>query len=75
MTAHTITLPEMALVAGTRVALGMGVGLLLAEKLQSCERRAAGWTLLATGLATTIPLVIEVMGDRPRLFEASPAQK
>jgi hypothetical protein len=57
-----ITLPELALIAGTRAALGAGIGLLLADRLDPGQRRAAGWTLLLLGAATTIPLAFEVLG-------------
>ena len=59
-----LTLPEIALLAGTRAALGAGVGLLLGEKLKPEQRQAVGWTLLALGLLTTIPLALEVFGKR-----------
>jgi hypothetical protein len=59
-----LTLPEIALLAGTRAALGAGVGLLLGEKLKREQRQAVGWTLLAVGLLTTIPLALEVFGKR-----------
>ena len=59
-----LTLPEIALLAGTRAALGAGVGLLLGEKLKPEQRQAVGWTLLAVGLLTTIPLALEVFGKR-----------
>src|SRR5436305_470870 len=36
-----ISLPELALIAGTRGALGAGLGLLLANRLPDEERRAA----------------------------------
>ena len=57
-----ISLPELALVAGTRAALGAGVGLLIANYLSDEERKAAGWTLVAIGLLTTIPLGFEILG-------------
>jgi hypothetical protein len=59
-----LTLPEIALLAGTRAALGGGIGLLLGERLRSEQRRAVGWTLLIVGLLTTIPLALEVFGKR-----------
>ena len=59
-----LTLPEIALLAGTRAALGAGVGLVLGEKLNPEQRQAVGWTLLAVGLLTTIPLAFEVFGKR-----------
>jgi hypothetical protein len=60
----TLTLPEIALLAGTRAALGAGIGLLLADKLNLEQRQAVGWTLCAVGLLTTIPLAAEVFAKR-----------
>jgi len=60
----TLTLPEIGLLAGTRAALGAGVGLLLSERLGREQRQAVGWTLLVIGLITTIPLALEVFGER-----------
>jgi hypothetical protein len=56
-----LTLPEIALIAGTRGMLGAGVGLLLADKLNKDQRKAIGWTLLIVGAISTIPLAIEVL--------------
>jgi hypothetical protein len=60
----TITVPEVALLAGTRVALGAGVGLLLSNCLREEHRRPVGWTLIIVGLLTTIPLAAEVLANR-----------
>jgi len=57
-----LTLPELALVAGTRAALGAGLGLLLADRLPEGQRKAVGWTLLLIGAVSTIPLAIDVLG-------------
>src|SRR5947207_2393953 len=66
MKERTITLPELMLVAATRAALGAGLGLLLADRLNEAERRAVGWTLFLVGALTTIPLAMEVLGrDSP----------
>jgi hypothetical protein len=61
MKERTLTMPEIMLIAGTRIALGTGIGLLLADKLNEDHRRGAGWALLAVGVLTTIPLVINVL--------------
>jgi hypothetical protein len=61
MRPRTVTIPELALIAGTRVALGAGIGLLAADRLNDDQRRAVGWTLLGVGVITTIPLVAEVL--------------
>lgn len=60
-----ITVPELMLVASTRAILGVGAGLLLSGRLSDEHRRAAGWALLLFGAATTIPLALEVFGERP----------
>ena len=57
-----IPLPELALIAGTRFALGAGLGLLLADRLEPGPRRAIGWTLVAIGAISTVPLAIDVLG-------------
>jgi hypothetical protein len=56
-----LTVPEVILLVGTRVALGIGVGLLISEKLDRSARRAAGVALLAVGVITTFPLAAEVL--------------
>ena len=59
-----IRLPELALLAGTRGALGAGVGLLLSDKLSEEQRKSIGWTLVAVGVLTTIPLAAMLLGRR-----------
>ena len=59
-----ISLPELALVAGTRAALGAGLGLLLGDRLSPEQRRAVGWTLFLIGALSTIPLAFEILGGR-----------
>lgn len=61
MRTRTVTLPQLALIGGTRVALGAGLGLLLGDRLAPSERRAVGLTLLAVGAISTIPLAVDVM--------------
>jgi len=74
MRATRITLPELALVAGTRAALGAGLGLLLADRLSPDTRRAVGWTLFLVGVLSTIPLAFEVLGgNRLSAPEGQPA--
>jgi hypothetical protein len=64
MKKRLLTLPEMFLIAGTRVALGAGAGLLLAEKFGKKRRKSIGRTLLLAGAASTIPLAIKMLGKR-----------
>ena len=62
MKPRELTLPEIILIGGTRVALGAGAALLLADRLRHEQRRAAGWALFLVGALTTVPLVIDVLG-------------
>ena len=57
-----ITFPELGLVAMTRAFLGAGVALVIADRMDTHQRKAVGWTLTAVGALTTIPLVIEILG-------------
>jgi len=57
-----LTLPELALIAGTRAATGAGLGLLLSNRLSEGQRRAIGWTLFLVGALSTVPLAWEVFG-------------
>ncbi len=59
-----LTLPELALIAGTRGMLGAGIGLLVAPRLNQDRRKAAGWTLLLVGAISTIPLALQVLSKR-----------
>jgi hypothetical protein len=64
MQERRLTVPEIMLIGGTRVALGAGIGLLLAERLSDDQRRGAGWALLAVGALSSIPLVMTVHGKK-----------
>ena len=64
MMERKLTIAEIFLIAGTRVAFGAGVGLLLASRLNNDQRRAAGIALAAVGAVTTIPLVMGVFGKK-----------
>ena len=59
-----LALPEIVLIAGTRVMAGAGIALLLADKLNKDKRKMLGWTLFLIGALSTIPLVIDVFSKR-----------
>ena len=59
-----VSLPELAFVAATRGMAGAGIGLLLAGFLNGERRKAIGWTLLAIGALTTVPIAIDVITRR-----------
>jgi hypothetical protein len=64
MKERTLTIAEIILIAGTRVALGAGVGLLLSNRLSRGQRNAAGLALAIVGGLTTIPLALGVIGKK-----------
>jgi len=64
MMQRTLTGPEMALIAGTRVALGIGLGLLFSGRLSRDQSKAAGVALVLVGALTSIPLAIQVIGGK-----------
>ena len=57
-----VSVPEMAFVGATRGMAGAGVGLLLSDFIPRDTRKAVGWTLLAIGALTTIPIALTVIG-------------
>ncbi len=58
-----LSLPQLAMIAGTRAMAGAGLGLLLADRLSDRPRKAVGWALLAVGALSTVPLAIQVLGS------------
>ena len=73
MTRVKLSIPELAFVAATRAMAGAGVGLLLADCLGVQQRRRLGWTLLAVGALTTVPIAREVFRRRGGALEELPA--
>jgi hypothetical protein len=71
LTKRTFTIPEIGLVAGTRVALGIGLGLLISDRLNSDQRKAVGWALFAIGTLSTIPILRGVLAKPPVCRETS----
>lgn len=61
MPTTSLSLIKVGALAGTRAALGAGVGLLVADRLEPRTRRAVGRTLLFVGLASTVPLVVSIV--------------
>ena len=59
-----LTLPEIALIGGTRGLLGAGIALLAGNKLKQKDRKKVGWTLLLLGGLSTIPLAINIFSKR-----------
>ena len=64
MIERNITLPDLILWTGTRVALGAGVGMLISRRLSKDAMKAAGLALTLVGGLTTIPLAIAIMSRK-----------
>ena len=75
MIERNITLPEMILWTGTRVALGTGIGMLISRGLSKDAMKAAGLALTIVGGLTTIPLAISIIAkknvNRPEIRSAA----
>ena len=65
MQERSLTIPELILIAGTRVALGVGLGLLIGDKLGRDARKGAGWALVGMGVFTTFPLAMGLLRKPP----------
>jgi len=59
-----LSMPELAIIAGSRGVLGAGIALLLADRLTSEQRKAAGTALALVGIISTFPLLLEVLTNR-----------
>ena len=64
MIERNITLPEMILWTGTRIALGAGIEMLLSRGLSKNAMKAAGLALAVVGGFTTIPLAISIISKQ-----------
>jgi hypothetical protein len=64
MMERTLTLPEIALLAGTRAFLGIGIGLLISGRLTDKQRKAAGLALTLVGVITAIPLALGIISGK-----------
>jgi hypothetical protein len=73
MNERSLTVADIILIAGTRVALGIGIGLLLSSRLSRDSRKGAGLALFAVGALSSIPIFINVARGRPALVERQAA--
>jgi len=64
MMERKLSIAQIILIAGTRVALGVGIGLLLSGRLSKEQSKAAGIALALVGGLTTIPLALGVIGQK-----------
>lgn len=59
-----LPLPLVGAIGATRGLLGLGIGLLVADRLDTKPRKILGLVLLGVGAATTIPLALTVFRRR-----------
>jgi len=59
---RSFSLEEIIFFAGTRVALGAGIGMLVSRGLDNNARKSTGLALIAVGAFTTIPFVLAMVG-------------
>ena len=64
MKERKLNIADIMLIAGTRVALGAGIGLLLSTRLTKDQSKAAGLALAVFGGLTTIPLALGVIDQK-----------
>ena len=61
----TLPFPWFGFAVGTRAMLGVGLGMLLSQKMSGARRRQVGWTLLSVGAASTLPIMFRVFRREP----------
>ena len=61
-----VSVPEMIFVALTRGMAGAGIGLLVADYVRPVARKPMGWTLVAIGALTTLPIAATLIGRARR---------
>ena len=69
-----LDVPDFGFILGTRAALAAGIGLLMGNTLSEERRRIIGGTLLAIGVATTIPAAMSVARGLRRSRQRQPAR-
>jgi hypothetical protein len=67
MQKRKVSLPLAILFSATRGILGIGLGLLLSERLRRKRRRKLGAALAGAGAVSTIPLAIRAFVERNRV--------
>ncbi len=61
-----LSVTELALIAATRGMAGVGIGLLIADLFRTETRKPVGWTLVAVGALTTVPIAVGLLAQRRR---------
>ena len=56
--------PLFGFAVATRAALGLGIGLLLADKIPQEKRKTLALTLVSVGAVKTLPLALSIFASR-----------
>jgi hypothetical protein len=67
-----LNFPTLGFIVGTRAALGVGLGLLIATRLSGERRRAAGALLVGVGAAATVPSLLAIARGMRRAERSLP---
>ena len=66
---RTISVPELAVWTATRVALGVGIGMLIAGYMSDDARKSTGLALTCFGGLITVPLAVSIFHKRHAYWE------
>jgi hypothetical protein len=67
----TVPFYELALIAATRVSLGIGIGMLMAGRFNRSQRKNVGKALVTIGALSTVPLALDVLSRAGVLGQTS----
>jgi hypothetical protein len=59
----SLSLPSATLLAISQAAIGCGIGIIIADKMNENKRNAAAIAMLALATATTVPALVGVVVD------------
>lgn len=73
MTHVDLSIPALLFIVGTRAALGVGIGLLVSQRIPRAQRRVVGLGLVAFGVLATVPAAVAVARGRTKLRASTAA--
>jgi hypothetical protein len=69
---YNVTFPELGVLAVTRGLIGLGAGLLLANRISREKRKAIGLPLFIGGVLSTIPIAMHLFHGKADLSKGPP---
>jgi len=61
MKTYPVTFLQLGLLTGTRAIAGIGLGVLLAIRVEPRQRKAIGWSIFGTGVALYASLMADLL--------------